>query len=363
MDGQVARREERELGDLLDQFVCVRVVQMWGVDLDLFQFDGHLTWAVFFMNADRAIYGRYGSRSSPDAAQDVSIEGFKKAMEGALELHKAYPADRRALAGKTGATRAWKTAEALPAWAGRFKAGDTSRRGCVHCHFVDDGWVKSAWMTRHAVPDTLLWSYPMPDALGLSLDPRERATVKGVAAGSAAEKAGFRIGDRIRSLDGQPLLSIADVQWALHVAQEPGTLDADVERGGQAVAVRLPLAPGWRRARAFAWRDTTYAIRPGIFCEPVPPDERKRLSLAEGAPALRVKECHVEWGALLGKKIDARAAGLAKGDVITGVDGQGVPPTESDFIAYVWQRKKPGESVELTVLRGGTPQTVRLPLP
>lgn len=336
---------------------------MWGVDLSLFQFDGHLTWAVFFMNADRTIYGRYGSRSSPDAMRDISLEGFKKALEGALELHAAYPGNRGALAGKTGPPRPWKTAEALPAWAGRFKAGDTSRMGCVHCHFVDDGLVTSAWMTRQSVPDALLWSYPMPDALGLSLDPRERATAARVEAGSAADKAGFRAGDRIRSLDGQPLLSIADAQWALHTAKETGTIRAEVEREGRTVALTLSPADGWRRSRGFAWRDTTYAIRPGVFCEDVSPEDRRALGLADGAPALRVKELHVQWGAVAGKKIEAARAGLAKGDVIVAVDGRPAPATESDLIAYVWQKKKPGDSVEFTVLRGGKRQTVRLPLP
>lgn len=37
---------------LLDKFVCVRLVQMYGVDLNKFQFDFVQTWAIFYMNAD-----------------------------------------------------------------------------------------------------------------------------------------------------------------------------------------------------------------------------------------------------------------------------------------------------------------------
>jgi hypothetical protein len=48
----------------MKQFVCVRIVQANALDLALFQFDFDLTFAAFFMNADKTIYGRYGTRSS-----------------------------------------------------------------------------------------------------------------------------------------------------------------------------------------------------------------------------------------------------------------------------------------------------------
>src|SRR2546427_11089698 len=99
-DEQVVRRDPR-IAPLMDRFVCVRMVQANGMDLSLFQFDYDQTWAVFFLNADGTVYGRYGSRSARDAMQDVSLEGFAKAMDGALELHGHYPANKRSLASKT----------------------------------------------------------------------------------------------------------------------------------------------------------------------------------------------------------------------------------------------------------------------
>lgn len=347
----------------MDKFVCVRMVQVYGVDLSLFQFDGHQTWHVFLMNVDRTIYGRYGSRGGRDAMEDVSMEGFRKALEGALELHKNYPANKAALAGKTGPAQKWKTVETMPAVAGRYKPGDTSRQGCIHCHIIDDARVKSLYMTGQPVPDTALWSWPMPQALGLSLDPAERATAKAVAAGSPAEKAGFKAGDVIRTLEGQPPISIADVQWVLHNAPESGSLKAEVERGGGLVPLTLSLAKGWRRGLPYDWRDSTYGIRPGVFFEPVPDAERRSLGLAAGAPALRVKEMHIEWGSVGNRKIDAQKAGLQKGDVITAVDGAPVPSTESEMIAYAWSRKRPGQAIEYTVLRGGKQQKVSVAMP
>ena len=47
----------------MDKFVCVRVVKANQMDLTLMQFDYDLTFAVMFMNADKTVYGRFGSRS------------------------------------------------------------------------------------------------------------------------------------------------------------------------------------------------------------------------------------------------------------------------------------------------------------
>ena len=128
LDEQVARRDPR-IAELLNQFVCVRIVQGWGIDLSLFQFDGELTWAVFFLNADRTIYGRYGSRSARDAMRDISVEGFQKALEGALELHKAQPARQKELAGKTGPAPRWKTPEDIPMLTGKKVRADAGVAG------------------------------------------------------------------------------------------------------------------------------------------------------------------------------------------------------------------------------------------
>ncbi|HTZ21829.1 MAG TPA: RIP metalloprotease RseP [Opitutaceae bacterium] len=63
--------------------------------------------------------------------------------------------------------------------------------------------------------------------------------VHDVAAGSAAEKAGFKPGDEIRSLDGQPISNIAVYQEHLdqHVQQ---TVLARVKRAGQELELRIP---------------------------------------------------------------------------------------------------------------------------
>src|SRR4029453_1507844 len=96
---------ERDPGvqKLLEQFVCVRIVHANGMDLSLFQYDYDQSWAAFFLNADRTIYGRYGTRSHrTESENDMSLAGFAEALKGALELHRQYPKNKAVLAGKRG---------------------------------------------------------------------------------------------------------------------------------------------------------------------------------------------------------------------------------------------------------------------
>ncbi|HEX2473349.1 MAG TPA: thioredoxin family protein, partial [Lacipirellulaceae bacterium] len=62
LDQDIAERDLR-VQALLDKYVCVRVVQANGMDLQLFQFDYDQSFAAFIMNGDKSIYGRYGTRS------------------------------------------------------------------------------------------------------------------------------------------------------------------------------------------------------------------------------------------------------------------------------------------------------------
>jgi len=91
------------LRPLLEKFVRVRIISTNGLDLSLFQFDTDQSFAVFLLNADGTIYGRYGTRSDQRHwTDDVSIEGLAKALDIAIELHKKYPANKTVLAAKRG---------------------------------------------------------------------------------------------------------------------------------------------------------------------------------------------------------------------------------------------------------------------
>src|SRR5262249_23727549 len=152
-------------------------------------------------------------------SDDVSIEGLSKALSGALELHAQYPKNRDALAGKRGTAAEIPTPEKYPALKDRYgpklNYEGNVVQSCIHCHQIGDAHRKLLRSRKEALPENVLFPYPHPKSQGLILDPRERATVLRAEKDTPAEKAGFKAGDVILSLAGQPLLSIADVQWVL----------------------------------------------------------------------------------------------------------------------------------------------------
>jgi serine protease Do len=367
MDRQVAGREDAGLAQLMEKFVCVRIVQGWGMDLSLFQFDQELTWAVFFMNADKTIYGRYGSRSEhKNTTNAISMEGLKKALEAALKFHAGYPGNKKDFEAKRGPAPIWATPEAIPENKGRpnIRLADGTRGGCVHCHQAHDAEMWSLRVEKKPVPDGMIWPYPMPGRLGLTLDPKEMATVKTVEAGSPAQKGGFKEGDAIVKLAGQPILSIADVQWVLQNAKEPCTVDAELDRGGKAAKASLALDAGWRRKDDFTWRVMVWGIRTRLLgvqpLDVVSADDRQKQGIAPEALGLRIKGFPPDFARDKNKEA---AQKFQKDDVLLDVDGKKGIAGESALLGYLFQQKKPGETAEFTILRGGKPQKVTLTIP
>jgi S1-C subfamily serine protease len=184
------------------------------------------------------------------------------------------------------------------------------------------------------------------------VDPASRATLRDVTPASSAARDGFKPGDELVSLEGQPILSIADIQWVLHHAGSAGKLKAEVLRAGKTVPLALTLDAGWRRRDNLSWRATSWDLRRmatgGLLLESLTPDQRKQAGAPAEGLALRVK--HVgEYGA----HAVAKQAGVRKEDVVVGVDGKTQPMTESELLAYLVSEKKPGDLVPFTVLRSG----------
>ena len=229
------------------------------MDLTLFQFDYDLTFSVFFMNADKTIYGRYGTRSSvEEATRDISLSGLAAAMVTALEIHQAYPANLNSLLGKQGVETNYKTPDDLPSLRGEFKDSldyqGAVTKSCLHCHQLRDAERQTYRDAGRPIPDRLLFPNPLPSVVGLRFDPSKRATVRDVTAGSAAAKARFRKGDVLISLAGQPIISLADTQWVLHNAAAPTTIEATVRRGDELLELSLNLGSDWRRQSDISWR-------------------------------------------------------------------------------------------------------------
>jgi hypothetical protein len=363
-DDLVVKRDER-IGKLMDRFVCVRIVQANDLDLATFQFDYDQSFHAFFMHADGAIYGRFGTRSeNHDEFQDMTMEGFASALEGVLDLHAAYPANRETLSGKHGPPPAVSRPEEFPTLASYGKKLDYEGnvvKSCMHCHQVRDAERETYRTAAKPMPDKVLYPYPLPRAIGLRMDPKQRAKVAEVAEASAAKGAGLRPGDEFISFAGQPILSIADIQWVLHNAEDGAELPVEVLRGKKTVSATLALEPGWRRRSDISWRPTTWNLRRmgtgGLVLEDLSDEVRRERKLGTKGLALLVKYVG---------QYDAHAAGKNAGfqqeDILIEMDGQTDRRTETGFLDYALNEKKPGDKIAITVLRAGNKVKLMLPM-
>jgi serine protease Do len=367
-EGFDARLVDRDpaVAELMDKFVCVRIVKGNGLDLAQFQFDYDLSFAAFFMNPDKTIYGRFGSRTkNVDPSSEITIEGFRKAMLTALEWHKEYPVNKAEFAAKTGGPVKFAVPEEYPSLKPRYKAtldyeGKVAQ-SCIHCHQIRDAHRRLMRESDQPLPDDVMYPYPMPDVVGLKLDPQELATVASVTEKSAAASAGFAKGDKIVALAGQPMLSIADVQWVLHNAKSPAKLAAVVERDGAQKELTLTLAKDWRKADDVSWRPTSWELRRmatgGLRLESIPAEELAKLDLDSDQLALRVK--HVGQ---YNEHAAAKNAGFQQGDVIVEFDGSTSPLTETQLMALAMTEHRRGEKVPVKVRRAGKTVDLQLPL-
>ena len=347
----------------------VRVVQGNGMDLSLFQFDYDLTFAVFFMNADKTIYGRFGTRAEyENAAKDISIDGFKLALEGALALHEGYPENKTALAAKTGPEPLKKTPEAFPAllqYTATLNFNQSVDRQCIHCHQIGEAQREIHWYDRKSIPDEVLYPFPMPDVLGLHFSPKHRAKISKIVSGSSAEQDGFRRADEILTLNGQPIISVADVQWVLHRAPENTTLPATVDRHGKEINLTLTLNPGWRKGSNISWRTTTGELRlvalGGMVLQDLSDTERQRKGIGKTEMALNVKTVS-RRSRRSSSETNAQKAGIRRGDIVVGYGDRTDRLTESGIIAYVLQDKPQAQTLPVKLLRNGERVEVELSL-
>lgn len=356
--------EEAGLAPLLDQFVCVRVINANSLDLARFQFDFDLSFSAILFNGDGTVYGRYGSWQHQKDPVNKSTAGFRKTLEAGLELHRDYPANKSSLAGKQGTPVPYRTPIEFPALAGKYQSklnwDGKVVQSCVHCHMIGDAFRASYRSRDQAVP--LEWIYPQPSpvVLGLNLAADATAHVESVLPGSPAAKAGFRSGDDLLMLDGQPIGSIADASWSLHRAADGGVIPAKIRRSGQEEELRVELAPGWRSQSDISRRAGTWPMRSmafgGLKLEDLTDVERGELGFAGDKMALRIQ--HVgEYG----PHAAAKKEGFKAQDILTTVAGLNQRMSESALIGYLLQKHRPGEKLPVTVRRGTERIALKLP--
>ena len=359
--------QDPTLRPLLEKYIRVRVVSTNGLDLSLFQYDYDQSFACFLLNADGTIYGRFGTRSHrTNWLGDVSIEGLAKALQGGLDLHAGYPKNKDSLAAKRGPAPEFPVPEKFPALSAKYTAklnyeGNVVQ-SCIHCHQIGDAIRTFHRAKREPMPQELLFPYPHPKSQGLILDPKDKATVKEVLPGTPAAKSGLKSGDRIETFDGQPMLSIADVQWVLHRSSADGAkIEAQVLRDGKPIDLTFTLEKGWRQTDDIAWRSSSWGLRAmatgGILFEEISEEERQKAGAPAEGMALRAK--HVgQYGAhAAGKK-----AGFLNGDIVISWDGKTDLLRDTDVLAYGVLKRKPGDTIAVKVLRGDKSLEMKLPM-
>lgn len=347
------------LQKLLKSFVRCRIVGTNGLDLSLFDYDTDQSFAVFMFNADRTLYGRYGTRSSQKEWQeDVSVEGLGKAMQAALEIHRNYPANKTSLTGKQARRPKFAQPELIPSLAAKYSSkldyeGNVVK-SCIHCHQIGDALRDHYRATSDSgsIPESVLFPFPHPKSIGLILDPKECASVKDVNENSIAAAAGFKPGDKILDLQGQPILSVADVQWVLeNVPAEGGVVQATIDRSSSKETIKIPLERGWRTKGDISWRVSSWQLRQkglgGMLLKPVALEDRQKAGIDAQKLGLVVE--HVGQYAPHDR---AKKAGVQKGDILIEFDGKTDSMSETDVLSHAINHVPAGKTIRMKFLRG-----------
>jgi len=320
--------------------------------MNFFRFDYDQTFAVLLMDANGTTYSRFGSNDHKSDASRMSIAGLKRAMRGALAMHRG----------------GWKpispinqpprhkepfTLSDIPAYANSKAAG----QACARCHYASN--YRFAQLRDEAkFFKEMLFQYPFPENIGVTLDVDANNFVKTVLAASPAQKAGVRPGDLIVQANDAAVLTSADLQAVLQDIPDPGEVSLVVERQGkQQPAMRLELPRDWRKSD-ISWRPSQEGIPPslGLWAETLNVSQKEQRGLAVDKLALRVSFF------FLGPQWAQSRGALKMGDIILDADNEQLPAMNTrQFHAYFRLNFNVGDRVTLTVLRGGQKMEIKVP--
>lgn len=355
-------RQDKQIAELADKFVLLRITYMRDTDIALFGYDYDQTWMTFFLNGEGRVYSRFGSRDASSAESYNSVEGLAWTMKEVLKVHKppkelgkedsatADPPYKRPVTKKPGD---------IPALHDLGLAGT-----CVRCHMIHEAQFAQKRKDDGAQKGDF-WVFPPPENVGIKLDKIEGNLIREVLTGSAAEKSGLKVGDRLRTANDTRIITRADFEMVLNALPSKATLKVTVQRGTEVVKADLELADEWRRCDP-SWRksvrltarrwlgnyDTLILLNR---------EERAALKIPEDNLALSVKETDDGSGAT---KLPAiyRKANLEEGDVIVAFDGNRKPVYRFPHFYPMFEHVK-GDKMEITFLRDGKEQTVTVTVP
>ena len=168
------------------------------------------------------------------------------------------------------------------------------------------------------------------------LDKPEGALIANVEKGSPGEQAGLQIGDVIRKVDGQPIISSGDLPSQISLLTPGSKVQLDIWRKGNAQQVSVKLGNASDKAAKTASKEADANQGTlGLALRPLQPGERREAGFEGG---LIVEDTAGP----------AATAGVQAGDVLLAINGTPVLSVEQvrDIVA------KSGKSVALLVQRG-----------
>lgn len=313
---------------------------MNGVNINQFQFEYDLTWMAFFQNAEGRTYARYGGREDHDPESHLNKESLLRVMRHTLALHRggrAQPVNRYEPAADS-----VRVPEDIPTMQAMMAE---RKESCIHCHDVKVAELRHARDLGQVEKDAV-FTYPSPSQLGMRIDAAAQDLVQQVDSKSPAEAAGIRAGDLIRTLDGQRVLTFADMSRVLELAPRTGTLAVGIERDKQSLSKTVRLPEGWRKSNDPSWRSSTGVMGPssGFWGVVASDDQRRELGRTEDELAIRVTFL---WGPWI------KETGLRIGDYVVSIDGRTSNMTIRQLQAYLHLNHNWGDKVELVVRRDG----------
>ena len=346
------RPDDAEFAQLLTKFIPVRVTDFKGVDMNFFRFDYDQTFAVLLMDASGTTYSRFGTNDHKSDASRMSIGGLKRAMRGALTMHNDGWQAKNPVNAPPRQKETFTLSD-IPAYANSKAASQP----CARCHFANN-YRFMQLRDEGKFSREMLFQYPFPENLGVTLDVDVNNAVKTVLAASPAQKSGVQPGDVIVQADQAPILTSADLQAVLQSIPDPGEVSLVVQRQGkQLPALRLELPRGWRKSD-ISWRPSQEGSGPslGLWAEVLTAEQKQQRNLPVDKLALRVSFFFpgAQWA--------PTRRDLKMGDIILDVNNKQLPAMNTrQFHAYFRLNFDFGDTATLTVLRGNEKLEIKVP--
>lgn len=339
---------------------------MNGVDLARFDFDYDVTWNGFFLDEKLNVYSRYGGRDGGNPENRLSRESLLQTMTEVLAAHES-----RAMLQASGEP-VFHPVPDEPRLPEDMPLLRKNHQGCLHCHQVRE---YSLLQSFHAgtFQRKELFPYPLPENLGIVIDRGHGHRIQQIRADSAAAQAKLQAGDVIVKAGGIPVRSEYDLRWILHRLPDERNLEVHVERAepisaetndtgsspraSVPVKVELILQNGWRHTD-LGWRKSLRSVPVpfGLRGYELTRSQRREIGQPEeGTLAIRIVS--VPPGGL-GERL-----GVMRKDTIVALDDRTEPRSFEQLKSDMLARYRPGDTVQLTVLREGETLQLSGPFP